>query len=125
MLCPFSFYSPSSHFCPLPFSYPINFMLSFFPSFLFYYYHYYYLKDLFIHFMCMSTLYLFLNTPEEGIRYHYRQLLATMWSWELNPGCLEKLSHLSSLLKIFNLRILLIKLLFLECSKIQIYRRLS
>lgn len=33
----------------------------------------------FIYFMYMSTLWLSSDTPEEGVRSHYRWLCATMW----------------------------------------------
>jgi hypothetical protein len=36
-------------------------------------------KDLFIYLMHMSTLSLSSDTPEEGVRSHYRWLWATMW----------------------------------------------
>jgi hypothetical protein len=43
------------------------------------FYYYYYFKDLFIYFIYMSILSLSSDTPEEGVRSHYRWLWATMW----------------------------------------------
>jgi hypothetical protein len=44
----------------------------------------------------MSTLWLSSDTPEEGIRSHYRWLWASMWLLVLNSGPLEEQSVLST-----------------------------
>ena len=47
---------------------------------------FFYFKELFIYFMYISTLSLSSETPEEGIRSHYRGLWVTLWLLRIELG---------------------------------------